>query len=442
MKHYVLDTSTLIYDPTIIIEGYPGDELVIPMTVIRELDKIKVENNSKGERTRKVINYISQLKDNSQEEIIKGIPRPCGGTLRIELNHILLKDEDNEAIITEDDKIITVTKNLSKEGTPHILMTQDKSMSIIAETWGVSTTQHSFIDNSQEIPTGIITIETTPEVINELYENEYVDTLLLDLEEEPEVNTGVILKSGSQSAITIADGLGHLEQLPHDNYLFNLSPRGVEQKILAGLIKGEHNGDYPEEFLASVSGRPGSGKTTIALSSGLSLIQEGRYERILIFRPTVNLSRNSDLGYLPGGIDDKLAPWKEAINDVLRDLGLENNEDQGNSITVGNKVLPLEDIINIEPINYIRGRTFTNSFIIIDEAQNLEPGELRTLLTRLGKGSACVMTWDQGQIDNNFIRSGKAEGPLTILNKTRNTPNVFHINLPRSERGGISELFV
>jgi len=442
MKHYVLDTSTIIYDPLIIIEGYPGDELVIPLTVIRELDKIKVEHGSKGERTRRAINYISQLKDNSDKEIISGVNRPCGGILRVELNHIILQDIDQSYLTQEDDKIIAVAKNLSDEGVEHILITQDKSMSIIAETWGVKTTQHSFIDTTQEVPSGIHFIDTDSEVIDRFYREGSIHKDLVGIKEDVTVNSGIVLRCGSQSALGIMDCKGNIEQLYGDSSLYNMTPRGVEQKIVSHLIKGEHNGDYVEEFLASISGRPGSGKTSIALSSGLSLVQEGIYDRIIIFRPTVNLSRNSDLGFLPGDIDDKLAPWKEAINDVLRDLGLDNNKEDNDAIVVSGKALPLHEVISVEPINYVRGRTFTNSFVIIDEAQNLEPGELRTLLTRLGKGSACIMTWDQGQIDNNFIRSGKAEGPLSVLNTTHNQPNVFHVNLPRCERGGVSELFI
>lgn len=441
------------------------------MTVVRELDKIKTEKNNKGAHTRKVLKYISDLKDNSDNSLTDGIERPCGGTLRIEINHKILQEDSTiepDAIQTEDDVIIVVTKNLSTKDNEHILMTQDRSMSIIAETWGVKTVQHSFVDTTSEIPKGIIYVDADPELINKIHKRKRISLVEEYLNiENIRVNNAVILQCGSLSAIGIYDGNDHINLLnADDDRLFNLKANGVEQKIASSLITGAHNGVHKEEFLASLSGRPGGGKSTIAISAGLKLITEGKYDRMLIFRPTVNLSSNTDLGYLPGDIDSKLAPWKEAVNDVLRGLDLKgldlyNKEEQDinsnnknknkmkpketSTIRVkteyGTSKIPIDEIISVEPINYIRGRTFTNTYVVIDEAQNLEPGELRTLLTRFGKGSACVLTWDQGQIDNNFIRSGKAEGPLTILEKTQEAPNVFHIDLPRSVRGGISELF-
>ena len=499
MTHYVLDTSTLIYDPKVVFK-YPHDDFIIPYTVIRELDSIKVLNNHKGAQAREVFRILDELRKESGKNLHEGVPNAQGSTIRIELNHV---NTDNPLLfppefhaMKNDDIIINVVRNLCIEDVIHsndhfsqivrdvstgdihneeslcdftqnlskriqqcdiCLMTQDISMSIKAEILDVKTQRHTVSDDSFILGAGVVYADVDRQyytfdgeepqfIIQDLYDNKSVhidDYKELHIDDDLPVNTGVVIRDGNSTALSVSDGEGNLSLVPQDFSVGYFTPKGAEQKIALHMMcnkvhKNFYKNNDGNEFIASLSGRAGSGKTTLALVSAIQGVKEGKYSKIIVFRPTVNMSKNSDLGYLPGTLEEKMSPWVDAIRDVLRTLGYEKENDMAQSTINGKDI---EDIIDIQPVNYLRGRTFNNTFIIVDEAQNLEPHELYTIVTRLGYGTSMVMTWDAMQVDNSFIKNHHAEAPLSVLQKVMPDERVFHIDLPNNERGGLSAMF-
>ena len=434
MAFYVTDTSSLISNPSIVTDGYPGGNIVIPLTVVSELDDIKTKKQHPGSQARDVINRIDSLRQDSNRAGDGMVyHRPAGGTLRVERNHI---SEDNipagVKVETNDDRIILVAHNLGLEQPGDVvLLTQDRSMSITAEAWGVKTEYSDESGDEHDLGTGVVTMYVTDDDINSFYsEGELDHPDALDVP----VNTGVIAKApGGGSGLAVSDGLGMLVKVDTGNHPSWMTPRGANQNIANHLLMGGHFGHETTEFVGSLSGRAGAGKSFLAIASGLHrVVNTGEYRKVIVFRPTEPVGR--DLGFLPGNMDEKLEPWRAAVDDVIESLGV-------TSVTgIDNKAIAPEEVISVESVNFVRGRTLTDTFVIVDEAQNLEPVVLRTLLTRIGRGSAAVLTWDPSQIDNPFLRSGHL-GPETVLSPAMPDDSVWHVELPNPERGGVSAIF-
>lgn len=450
---YILDTSVLIDNPNILVDDLHGDTIVLPLSVIMELDALKSSQTlSTARQARHAIRNIrSILQDGNDGGKSVGINdsahREHGGFLIIELNHntISLVDEIYGKFVPEnnDQKIIAVAYNYSKgdNNDDVILLTKDTNMSIIASSLGVYSQIYTSSRDEFSLSSGINTWTTTQHnVAEKLYQGQPVLITPYDKTKNFPVNTGVEVVNGSSTALGVSDGHSVIP-IPWDKEFFGSSARGKEQSVAASLMLGDtaHDRDNNRngEFFGSLCGRAGSGKTFLALGCALQSVLDGTHSNIKIFRPTVAPSKHSNLGFLPGSMEDKMQPWTLAITDILDTLGVDSR-------TVKDKEgfhRPLSDVISIESINHVRGRGFHNSFIIIDEAQNLEPHEIVTLLTRVGSGSCVVMTWDPSQIDNPLISSGRAEGPLEALRRTLGHDMVWHVELVRSERGGVSSLF-
>lgn len=428
----VFDTSALIYDPSIITEGYPGDDIVIPMTVLKELEENKSKSAHPGAAAREVIRNIASFIGEDLGGISEGVTRDIGGSIRVEMNHI--NDEsiipDNASVQTNDDRIILVSLSLAKEQDDEvILVTQDYSMSIIAEVWGVNTVRHEIVDSEEKLPRGIMSLDLKGNELEGLHSREGT----CEITDDVPVNTGVILSSGSHSGIGIADGKGRVSKISDSVKLHGVAPRNTEQKFAANLLMGDHNGSNEREFLGSLSGRAGAGKTLLALSAGVKRVLDKEYDGIIIYRPTEPVGR--DMGYLPGNLDEKMEPWTAAIEDVLEVMrkGGENGNGKYTSESVS-------DLISIESANFVRGRTLRNKWVIIEEAQNYEPVVLRTLLSRAGEGTAVILTWDPTQVDNLYLRRNAADAPMSVLKNLLGSPMVWHIELTSPERGGVSAL--
>lgn len=436
---YVFDTSTIIYDPTIISgNGYEDSRLVLPLTVVKELDNLKTQDGSKGFASREAIRRLDDIIEKYKKDCpeapshVHNIPVSETSTLSIELNHV--KDftsvPENAVVETPDDYIRLVALNLQQENPEErvVLVTQDKAMDLIAQSWGLKTHRHVSLNDEFELPDGIVGYDPIGNEIPDLMDDEKRHTIVEGL--EIPMNSGVIVNGG---AIAIA----HDDILDATNTnicLAGIRPKGARQIVAMNLLNGLHDGDNAEEFLGSLSGRAGSGKTLLALAAGIHSVAIGKHEKIMVFRPTMPVSKTTDLGFLPGNIDEKLLPWRAAIDDVVDFIATDG------AVQVGNKHVLVNDILSVEPINFVRGRGFRNTFVIIDEAQNCEPHVIKTLLSRLGHGSCAVMTWDPGQIDNPYISHKVADGPMSILRSTYGDPMVWHIELKGAERGGVSAL--
>lgn len=444
---YIIDTSALIHDPDLVFNSFKGRDIIIPIAVVRELDKHKTRQEHPGRAARKVLRNIYDIRNESPGGVNEKWDRPCGGTLLVELNHESLHVDLESKIAnigqgftdSNDDKILTVALNFSHElDDDVILITNDLAMSVKASASGIKNERHQTRAEKFTLGKGIKTISPQGDEIEKLMNG---NPVFLDEETAKSLptNTGVIVSSGSTSGLGISNGESILP-IDKNVELCGVNPRGAEQIIAANLMTGNHAGrnrENPHEFFGSLSGRAGSGKTFLAIAAGLEMVKRGEYNKVRVFRPTVAPSKNSNIGFLPGNEEEKMAPWRAAINTVLENMGVEDEHyknSEGFSTSLSEKV-------TIETLNFIRGQGYHNDFIIIDEAQNLEVHELITALTRVGSGSCVVITWDPSQIDNPYIKNGLAEGPIEALMRTMPNDIVWHVEFEKSRRGGVSALF-
>lgn len=423
----VVDTSALIHQPELLESCYASDDIIIPEVVISELDGLKSGTSSRAVSAREVFRIIESCETTQDEENGLRFIRPCGGYISI--TREILTTTDKESSKANDEKIISVAKDMTQHYDDVILLTQDRAMSILATIDGVVTQRH---ESTRKTYNGeIVVLDTYSGVIDDMYSQGYAYAPGHNLQ----VNTGVIVKEGSQSALGIVEDEFTIKHIRENFSPCGVNPVDASQKIAMDLLHGGHSGNVAEEFLGALSGRSGSGKTTLAIATGISAVQQGYYDRVIVFRPSEPVGK--DIGFLPGGLDEKMEPWKQAIYDVTRTLGLSDVIGLGSG---GKKCVPLEDILTIENINFVRGRTFTRSFVIVDEAQNLSMTELRTLASRCGMGSAFVCTFDPSQVDNAYLKEGRAEGVERFLTTVSGNPSAWHVRLTKPVRGGVSAI--
>lgn len=434
-----VDTSSLIQQPDIITEHYKGDTLIIPLVVIHELDKLKTQSSSTGAAARETLRIIDSLEHTSTDGTTSTYSRGDDkGAVIIHLGFFSSPSQHIPSSMVNSDRhdiriINTALSHAESADNDVALLTQDRAMGIIAESLGLAV--KTFTPVPQGIGTGMATLNTDQwGVVSDIYSEAgqaYIP------EHGIPVNNGVVIKEGNSSALGIAVDEDTIVRVREKIEPYGLTPVDAPQTVAMDLLTGGHQGRYPEEFLGALSGRSGSGKTTLAVAAGLYGIQQGVYERMMIFRPTEPVGR--DLGYLPGSLDKKMEPWQGAVNDVMRGLHVKDNVDKYDE-EKGHCSLSLDEVVSVESINFIRGRTLSDTFVIVDEAQNLGLTQLHTIVSRCGRGSALVLTFDPSQIDNAYLQQGRAEGVEHFLSTVLGNDAVWHVRLNTPVRGGISAL--
>lgn len=428
----VVDTSSLIHQPDLLVSCYPGDDIIISVVVIAEIDGMKNSSTPRGAAAREILRII----DNLDVDIVDGThfySRPCGGHISIAHKGLPLPQQCKES---NDNEIIGVALDeIQNYGSEHVtLLTQDRAMSILAESLGVTVRRHESTHKPHSGNIVVLEGEGTEGVINDMYAQGYAYVPDHGLE----VNTGVIIKEGNVSVLGIVENDFSIKHVRENLSPCGIYPSDASQRIALDLLYGGHSGSVEEEFLGALSGRSGSGKTTLAIAAGIQGVRDGYYERVMVFRPSEPVGK--DIGFLPGDLDKKMEPWNQAIYDVARSLNIADGVSMRDLDGGPSKVVPLEDVLSIENINYVRGRTFTQTFVIVDEAQNLGMTELRTLASRCGQGSAFVCTFDPSQVDNAYLKEGRAEGVERFLENVIGHPSVWHIKLRKPVRGGVSAI--
>lgn len=265
---------------------------------------------------------------------------------------------------------------------------------------------------------GIIELSVRGDEIDDLYERGVGE---LEATVDLPANTGLILESSNQSALAISAGDGKV-RLVTDKSLFGVRGRNAEQRLALGLLADDNVG------IVSIGGPAGTGKSVLALAAGLESVMERKsHRKIMVFRPLYAVG-GQNLGYLPGTEDEKMRPWTDAVGDALAAIANDNVREE----------VERQELIEVLPLTYIRGRTLTDVFVIIDEAQNLERSVLLTALSRLGPGSRVVLTHDVAQRDN--LRVGRHDGIASVIASLKGHPLFAHIALNRSERSAIAAL--
>ena len=375
VKNYVLDTNVLIHDPNAIF-SFEDNNVIIPLPVLEELDKLKKESGSVGKNARDVIRKLDELR--KKGNLQKGIHLENGGTLRV---HVVKGNVDTPRFLHErymDNWILAYTIDVKrKSNIPTFLVTKDINLRVKADSLGIFA-QDYLTDRSdiEKIHKGYVEMENE-NLKKELLKNGKVE-IQLDIPPNTYVDFGGVYGKYRN---------GELIRV-FEKEAFGIKPRNREQVFSMDSLLDD------DIDLVTLVGVAGTGKTLLALACGLrKTLEERVYERIIVTRPTIPVGR--DIGYLPGDIETKMKPWLQPVMDNLELIA----KIKGLNI----KELKKRGTLEIEVLSYIRGRSIPDQYMIIDEAQNLTPHEVKTILTRVGEGTKVVLIGDPYQIDTPYL---------------------------------------
>jgi PhoH-like ATPase len=435
-KNFVLDTNVLLHDPRSMF-GFADNDVVIPIYVIEEIDNFKRDLSTLGRNARQVSRYLDEFR--AQGKLRDGVPLgEDKGKIRVLMAERRLPPNVADGH-TIDDKILAVALDLFEKdrGTPTVFVTKDTNLRIRADALGLHAEDYDVegMTAVDELWSGVAEVDVAPEQVNEFYANGAIP-LPDSGGEPPPPNSFVVLRDrtnpqhsavGKYSAARQA--FVQLIKTPKEG-VWGIRPRNKEQSFTLDLLLND------EVRLITIVGKAGTGKTLLAIAAGLQkTMEEGVYQKLLVSRPIFPLGR--DIGYLPGSVEEKLNPWMQPIFDNVEYLmNLSRSEKKAGR---GYHELLDLGILEIEPLTYIRGRSIPNQFIIVDEAQNLTPHEVKTIITRVGDGTKIVLTGDPYQIDNPYVDQTN-NGLIHVVNKFRNERLAGHVTLSKGERSPLAEL--
>ncbi|OGR18196.1 MAG: phosphate starvation-inducible protein PhoH [Desulfobacterales bacterium GWB2_56_26] len=426
-KHFVLDTNVLLHNPES-INSFGDNYVVLPMTVIEELDNFKRTNDELGRSARQVIRQLDHLR--SVGTLKNGVKLPNGGVLKISLEEKSIKGAFLDMSIP-DNRILAVATNLAAQKEKVIFVSKDISARLKADALGIEV-----MDFEQQkcdfdsLYSGWREVAVAGQIIDAFYKEKILimpgkdfianEFIILRDQENPK-HTGFARALGR-------DSVTHLD--PAFESAWELRARSKEQRMALELLLD------PKINLITLIGRAGTGKTLLALAAGLHcVLRLETYDKLLVSRPIIPMGR--DIGYLPGTKDDKLSLWMQPIFDNLAYLmRLGHKFEDG---TVQNKIDQLikNQQIELEALTYIRGRSIPDQFVIVDEAQNLTPHEVKTIVSRAGENTKMVITGDPNQIDNPYL-DASSNGLAYAVEKLKGQPLYGHVTLSKSERSPLS----
>ncbi|MHA7282158.1 PhoH family protein [Arthrobacter sp. TMS2-4] len=416
-RSYVIDTSVLLSDPRAILR-FEEHEVVLPVVVISELEA-KRHDPDLGYFARTALRLLDELRV-AHGGLHRDVPLGGGGTLLVELNHVSpdvlpvgFRSGGNDA------RILAVAKSLAAGGRNVTVVSKDLPLRLKASAMGLQAEEYrsEFVRDSGW--TGVVELDATVEEVDALYAHEAVFTP--GAAEQP-VNTGVVMLSPRGSALGRVGADKHVRLVRGDRDVFGLHGRSAEQRLAIDLLLD------PAVGIVSLGGRAGTGKSALALCAGLEAVLERReHRKVVVFRPLFAVG-GQELGYLPGGENEKMNPWAQAVFDTLGALV---------SQEVVEEVLD-RGMLEVLPLTHIRGRSLHDSFVIVDEAQSLEKNVLLTVMSRIGQQSRVVLTHDVAQRDN--LRVGRHDGIAAVVEILKGHPLFGHVTLTRSERSPIAAL--
>jgi PhoH-like ATPase len=356
---------------------------------------------------------------------------PDAATVQIEVNGIqrhLLTEHGLDPSVP-DNRIIGAALGQAMTA-PTTMVSNDAALRIKAAHLGLASHEHHPVGRSTDTrPTGWTTIDSTHEQIDLLYADGDVDVDDVPGAVELHENEFVVARCGSQSALCRRQG-GRLSVLHGTPEAWGLRARSKEQRFALELLLD------PDVSVVALDGRAGTGKTLLAIAAGLELVVEARrYERLAVYRPLVPVGR-ADVGFLPGGLDEKLDPWMAAIHDAVVALSEQRSSREAHSLV---DELTARGQLTMESVTFLRGRSLHRQIVVVDEAQNLEPTTLKTILTRIGEGTKVVFTGDTSQIDAPYM--GESNNALAVLIQAfRGQPCFGHLTLSACERSEVASL--
>jgi PhoH-like ATPase len=445
---YVLDTSALVADPRA-PWAFPGCDVLVPLTAVEELDSLKSRPDGIGIAAQEALRAIESLRNVHTEvpasyQQLSGIDVGNDSRFYVEPNGLHLDALRELGLNTQksDNRILAAALGQQRAGRLTTVVSNDASLRIKAALLGLAATEHHPVSAAAETPPGWCTREVDAEVIDTLYETGSVpvdDLYELGVDVGTDAGTEAeYLTPGEFLVLRAGQSASVIARLHHDGQVrrvrdvapvWDLKPRSKEQRMALSLLLD------PDVEVVALEGSAGTGKTILALAAGLEQVMEqNKFTRVAVFRPVVSVG-HADLGFLPGTIEEKLDPWFAAILDTLTAL---SNADEATAKRTLDELLRTRRLTQ-EAIGHLRGRTLVNTFVLVDEAQNLDPLTLRTLLTRLGQGSKIVFTGDCSQIDATYLT--KRSNALAVLrDRFRGQECYGGLRLTTVERSHVAEL--
>ncbi len=426
-KNYILDANILIHDPHSIFQ-FADNTVIIPVGVISEIDRFKKERTDRGFNARSIVRLLDSLRD--ETSLADGVPLENGGRLTVYCEPERMLTAGGEPT---DLEILRVARTVreAEPDTPVVIVTKDINLRIRADAAGLRAEDYTS-DRIQlsELYSGQRELTVEP---GRLAEFRQARSLAVS-EVELSPNEYVLLRAGNgtaDSALARVDvDKQHLIALHEaDDSLWGIKPRNKEQYFAIDALLDDRI------KLVTLMGKAGTGKTLLALAAAIELtVRRKRYRGVLVARPVFPMGR--DLGYLPGDIGQKLEPWMKPIADTIEFL-----MDAGGAIKGHHECTAVlrAGLLEIQPLTYIRGRSISNRFVVIDEAQNLTPLEVKTVITRLGRAAKVVLTGDPYQIDNPYV-DASSNGFTYLVNRFRPQAVASHIELCKGERSPLAEL--
>ena len=454
-KVVVLDTNVLLHDPEA-PSSFGSDRIVLPIQVVEEIDRFKRDPSEKGRNSRRVARLLDGLRQRGN--LADGVPLIPGGEGTLEVT--FCRSETLAQLPPElqggggDNNILAVAlEQMRSKGLADppevVLITKDTNLRIKADAVGLDAEDYSSDKVAiADLYPGARKVEVPANLIDELHHNGN-----LPLQALPQVavaslqpNEGVTLVDAERPDHTFLGrhrgDSGELEPLTwlKRARLGRVNPRNREQSFALDLLLD------PSVQLVTLVGKAGTGKTLLAIAAGLHQVaDEHRYARLLVTRPPISLGK--EIGFLPGSLDEKLAPWMQPIvdnldfltGDAMGDQQKDDRRRHGGGPKSSWADLRGMGLLEVEAINYIRGRSIPHQFMVVDEAQNLTPHEVKTIVTRVGEGTKIVFTGDPYQIDNPYV-DAESNGLTWLAERLKGQALVGHMTLTRGERSPLAEL--
>jgi PhoH-like ATPase len=443
VKNYILDTNVLLHDPNSLL-NFDDNSVLIPIEVIEEIDRFKREATERGENARTFSRMLDGLR--SKGRLSDGVPLSNGGRLKVIFQKPGKNGKNGNGSVgskSVDSRIVALALHVQKtEPKRHtILVTKDINLRIKADALGLPAQDYETDRvRIQDLYTGVFELAVSTDKMVAFRANGELDLNGSVRTQPSPTGNGhfspneycTLTEAGNpkRTALTKVDASGTklVPIIDSREGVWGIKPRNREQhfafdSLLDDRIK-----------LVTLMGKAGTGKTLIAMAAGLKrTVLDREFRRLVVARPTISMGK--ELGFLPGSLEEKLNPWMQPIHDALEllsDLNMGNEHRRSHDLMRSGNIV-------VEALSYIRGRSIAQQFMVIDEAQNLTPLEVKTIITRVGHGTKIVFTGDPYQIDNPYVDSS-SNGFNFIISKFRNQPIAAHIELQKGERSELAEL--
>lgn len=438
-KIFILDTNVLIHNPQSLF-SFAEHRVVIPIVVIEEIDNFKKGVDEKSRNARQIGRYLDSLR--AKGSLQDGVPTEHGGIIQITVNKDVTDTASRLFFLDRNDNLIIGTALYFKNKFPDsdvTLISKDANVRIKADSVGINAENYETDTiKFDEFYTGWETIEVDRSVFEELAAKKYIPNSFGEF--YPHEFVRLVDKEDHSKARNLrymsSSNTFYLPQSYTGQEVYGIKARNFEQEMALDLLLDD------SIRLVSLSGIAGTGKTLLAMAAGLQkVVEDNKYSRLVVSRPISPLGK--DLGYLPGSKAEKFNPWMQPIYDNM-DILLSLHDDKHNDSPKGKKKPSIFDFIDygfleLEPLTYIRGRSLPDQFIIIDEAQNLTPHEMKTIITRAGENTKLVLTGDPYQIDIPYLDS-QSNGLSVAVEKLKGEDLVGHITLQKGERSKLADL--